>query len=134
MTRTTKKAVNEVFLGDGGIIHTVYHGEQNGRGLQQTMQRIGKIMEILLKQDLPVRLLVDIRDMGSYDTWARLVEMQARTVLPFWKMAFVTSNMPQEGEQVSRKLTQMSGRRKEIRYFQREDDAVGWLSFMSKSM
>ena len=116
---------------DEGIIHGVYHGPQTGVGLQKTIERIMRIMDILIRNDKPVRLLVDIRDMGQYDPMARLVDMHSRTVLPFWKMAFVTSHQHPVQEQVSRKLTLMSGRRKEIRYFQREDDAVGWLSFMS---
>ena len=129
MVRTAKyNAVNEVFLDKGGVIRSVYHGPQNGSEMRQTLDRIMKIMEILLRADKPIRLLVDIRDMGQYDPMARLIEMHARTVLPFWKMAFVTSPKHPPSEDVSRKLTMMSGRRKEIRYFQREDDPVGWLS------
>ncbi len=91
-------------------------------------------MQKLLDEDKPVRLLVDIRDLNEYDQPSRLVEMQARTALPFWKMAFVTNREPQAGEKISRMITSMSGRKQEIRYFQREDDALGWLSFMRKSM
>ena len=120
-------AMNEVYLDDNGVIHSIYHGIQTGDGLQHTIERIMKIMEILIRHDKSVCLLVDMRDMGGYDTSARLVEMHARTVLPFWKMAFVTAPDHPEQEAVSRKLTLMSGRRKEIRYFVREDDAVGWL-------
>jgi hypothetical protein len=130
MVRATKSAVNEVYLDDDGVIHGIYHGSQTGAGLQDMMERIMRIMDIMIRNDKPVRLLIDIRDMGEFDPAARLVEMHARTVLPFWKMAFVTSHQHPEQEQVSRKLTLMSGRRKEIRYFEREDDAVGWLSFI----
>ena len=130
MTRTTNTVVNEVFLDDEGVIRGVYHGAQTGAELQSMIERIMRIMAILIRNDKPVRLLVDIRDMGQYDRAARLVEMHARTVLPFWKMAFVTSVHHPEQEQISRKLTLMSGRRKEIRYFEREDDAIGWLSFV----
>ena len=130
MARATKTAVNEVYLDDEGVIHSTYHGPQTGAGLQHTIERIMKIMDILIRNDKPVRLLVDIRDMGQYDPAAKLVEMHARTVLPFWKMAFVTSHQHPEQEQISRKLTLMSGRRKEIRYFEREDDAIGWLSYI----
>jgi len=127
MARATQKAVNEVYLDDDGVIHGIYHGTQTGDGLARTIERIMKIMDILIRNDKPVCLLVDMRDMGEYDTSARLVEMHARTVLPFWKMAFVTAPEHPEQEAVSRKLTLMSGRRKEIRYFGREDDAIGWL-------
>lgn len=130
MPRATQKAVNEVYLDDDGVIRSIYHGPQSGSGLQSTIERIMKIMDILIRNDKPVKLLVDIRDMGQFDPAARLVEMHARTILPFWKMAFVTSHQHPEQEQVSRKLTMMSGRRKEIRYFEREDDAVGWLSYI----
>lgn len=131
MTRATKKAVNEVYLDDQGVIHSIYHGPQTGGGLQRTIERIKTIMDIMIRHDKPVWLLVDIRDMGAYDDRAaKLVDMHARTMLPFWKMAFVTTHHHPEQEQVSRKLTLMSGRRKEIRYFEREDDAVGWLSYI----
>lgn len=134
MVNIAKHAVNEVFLDDHGVIHSIYHGPQTGRMLQRTFNRVMKIMDILIKQDMPVKLLVDIRDMGEYDQQGKMVEMHARTILPFWKMAFVTTHSHPQPEQISRKLTLMSGRRKEIRYFEREDDAVGWLSFMRKSM
>lgn len=133
MARTTQKTVNEVFLDGRGVIHAIYHGRQSVVDLQQTIERILRIMAILVRNDRPVRLLADIRDMGQYEQPARLVEMHARTILPFWKMAFVTSGMLPEGEQVSRRLTLMSGRKSEIRYFRREDDAIGWLSFMRRS-
>ncbi len=123
-----KRASNKVFVDTIGVIHGVYHGPQTARGLQRMIKRIAKIMDELIQQDSPVRLLLDIRDMGQYDVSARLVEMHARTVLPYWKLAFVTSEHHPSVEQISRKLTLMSGRRKEIRYFQREDDALGWLS------
>lgn len=128
MVHIAKTAANEVYLDKGGVVRSVYHGPQNGKEMRQTLERIMKIMEILLRDDKPIRLLVDIRDMGQYDPMARLIEMHARTVLPFWKMAFVTSPSHPGSEDISRKLTLMSGRRKEIRYFEREDDAVGWLS------
>lgn len=134
MARTTQKTVNEVFLDGHGVIHAIYHGRQSVVDLQQTIERILRIMAILVRNDRPVRLLADIRDMGVYEQPARLVEMHARTILPFWKMAFVTSGMLPESEQISRRLTLMSGRKSEIRYFQREDDAVGWLSVTSMSI
>ncbi len=133
MDRSTRKTTNEVFLDGQGVIHAVYHGKQTVAQLQHTIERIMKIMAILVRNDRPVRLLADIRDMGPYEQPARLVEMHARTILPFWKMAFVTSGKEPEGEKVSRVLTSMSGRKSEIRYFRREDDAIGWLSFMRRT-
>lgn len=133
MTRVISKTSNKVFLDKEGVIHTIYHGQQTGEDMQRTFERIMKIMKLLIESDKPVRLLIDMRDMGPYDLSARLVEMHARTVLPYWKLAFVTSSEHPYQEQISRKLTLMSGRRKEIRYFIREDDAIGWLSFMPKN-
>lgn len=130
MKQDAKTVANEVFLDDYGIIHGIYHGIQTGRVLQETFEKIKKIMDILIRQDMPIKLIIDIRDMDDYDQQGRLVEMHARTVLPFWKMAFVTPTVHLEPENISRKLTLMSGRRKEIRYFVREDDAIGWLSYM----
>ncbi len=132
MARDTNKLANEVFLDEHGVIHVVYHGQQKAGELQATIDRIRKIIDILVSSDRPVRLLADIRDLSGYEQPARLVDMHARTILPFWKMAFVTTHEHPEGEEVSRKLTHMSGRKSEIRYFQREDDAVGWLSFMRR--
>jgi hypothetical protein len=132
MVRTKTTVSNEVFLDNDGVIHSVYHGAQTGNELQRTIERIMKIMGILLRDDKPIRLLVDIRNMEGYDQAGRLVEMHARTILPFWKLAYVTSPEHPASENISRKLTLMSGRRKEIRYFQREDDAIGWLNVEPK--
>ena len=130
MANSIKNVVNDVFLDDQSIVRCVYHGRQTAISLLETTTKILEIMRGLVEQDKPVRLLADIRDLSDYDQPSRIVEMQARTALPFWKMAFVTAVQPTSGEKVSRTLTSMSGRRGEIRYFKREDDALGWLSFM----
>ncbi len=130
MARRPKPTENKVSVGKDGIIRVVYHGSQTASTLQDMTTRQLAIMQRLIDSDKPVMLLVDIRDLGEFSLSAKLVDMHARTILPFWKMALVTSGARPESEIISRKLTSMSGRRKEIRYFQREDDAVGWLSFM----
>lgn len=130
MADVSRTSVNEVYLDRKEIIHAVYHGPQSAPLLLDTTTEVLELMQGLIDQDKPVRLLADIRDLGSYDQPARIVEMQARTALPFWKMAFVTTGSQEEGEKMSRLLTSMSARKEEIRYFRREDDAEGWLSFM----
>jgi len=134
MNVAAKKTVNDVRLDKNGVVRIIYHGSQTASKLMQTMTNIMKIVQKLLDADKPVKLLVDIRDLSEYDQPSRLVEMQARATLPFWKMAFVTTADENLAENISRKLTMMSGRKQEIRYFKREDDAIGWLSFMRKSM
>lgn len=124
------KTINEVFVDTKGVIRSIYHGPQTAERLRRTNARIMYIMSKLVAEDKPIRLLADIRDMGDYDQPARLEEMHARTRLPFWKMAIVTGSETSAGEQISRMLTAMSGRKAEIRYFRREDDAIGWMSFM----
>ena len=132
MANTMRNAVNEVYLDDQSIVKCIYHGRQTATTLLETTTKILEIMRELVEHDKPVRLLSDIRDLSDYDQPSRIVEMQARTALPFWKMAFVTSGQATNGEKVSRTLTSMSGRKSEIRYFRREDDAIGWLSFMNE--
>lgn len=127
MVHPNDKHTNEVYLDKLGIIHNCYHGGQSAKTLESTHERTMKIIVTLIEDDKPVWLLADIRDMGQYDMPARFVEMHARTVLPFWRLAIVTSDPHPIGERVSRQLTAMSGRKGEIRYFQREDDAKGWL-------
>ena len=131
MANSVKQTTNDVYLDDNSVVRCVYHGRQTAITLLETTTKILEIMRGLVEKDEPVRLLADIRDLSDYDQPSRIVEMQARTALPFWKMAFVTSGLPTTGEKVSRTLTSMSGRKSEIRYFRREDDAIGWLSFMS---
>lgn len=131
MASAVKDAVNRVYLDNQSIVRCIYHGRQTAVTLLDTTTMILEIMRKLVEEDKPVRLLADIRDLSDYDQPSRIVEMQARTALPFWKMAFVTSGQVTSGEKISRTLTSMSGRRSEIRYFRREDDAIGWLSFMN---
>jgi hypothetical protein len=122
--------LNKVYLDSNNIVRTEYHGPQTAAGLLMTTTKIMEIMQELLEKDLPIKLLADIRDLGNYDQPSRIIEMQARTALPFWKLAYVTSSDRPESEKLSRIITAMSGRKQEIRYFQREDDAIGWLSYM----
>ena|ERR1700757_4902026 len=133
MATSTHKSVNEVYLDKNEIVRTIYHGLQTVASLMDTTTKVLEIMERLVNEDKPVRFLADIRDLDDYEQPAKIVEMQARTALPFWKMAFVTNGKLPEGEKQSRLFTAMSGRRAEIRYFQREDDAIGWLKFMRKN-
>lgn len=130
MVVANSKVKNRVFLDKRNVIHAIYAGAQTVTSVQIVIERIMKVMNKLIAQDMPVKLLIDIREMGDYDVPARLLEMRARTMLPYWKLAFVTNDQQTVSEQVSRTLTLMSGRRNEIRYFRREDDAIGWLSFM----
>lgn len=130
MVGKLKDTENKVFLDSNDVVWSVYHGPQTAATLLKTTTEILEIMRKLVEHDKPVRLLADIRDMGGYDQPARIVEMQSRTALPFWKLAYVTTDKQPEGEKLSRIITAMSARRQEIRYFQREDDALGWLSFM----
>lgn len=121
---------NKVFLDKEGVIHSVCQGPQTVEKLEATTRRIMRIAQVLVGQDHPVRILNDIRGMGQSNQQARLIELHMMTILPFWKMAVVTAADHPPSEQVSRQLTSMSARKSEIRYFQREDDAIGWLSFM----
>lgn len=126
MIHSDTKPDNKVFLDKYGIIHCVYYGQQTAQTLEPTHERTMKIIVNLIANDSPVWILADIRRMGQYDVPARFVEMHARTAIPYWKMAIVTSEPGSIGERISRQLTAMSGRKGEIRYFKREDDARGW--------
>lgn len=128
MVRDTKTTTNRFSLGKDGIIRAVYNGTQTAASMQRVTDRLLKIMQPLIDDDKPVMLLADIRGMGDFDQSARLVDMHARTVLPFWRMALVTSDDLPPSEMISRTITSMSGRKKEIRYFQKEADAIGWVS------
>ena len=127
MIHPKKQRDNKVFLDKLGIIHNVYYGQQTAQTLKMTHERTMSLIVRLIAVDSPVWVLADIRSMGQYDVPARFVEMHARTVIPYWKMAIVTSEPRTIGERVSRQLTAMSGRKCQIRYFEREDDAIGWL-------
>ncbi len=114
-------------MDEAGVIRIVYHGNQTKTSLAQVIGRGLVLAGKLVEQDKPVIVLADIRDMGEHTVAARMTGLRARTVLPFWKMAIVTTDNDRYTAKISRIMTSMSGRRKEIRYFKREAWALRWL-------
>ncbi len=127
MVRDTGKLTNIVSLDEKGFVSIVYHGDQTRTSLTLVIERVMLIVEKLLENDKPVMVLADIRDMGVHTPAARMTGLRARTIIPFWKMAIITSRSDLYTAKISTIMTSMSGRRKEIKYFKSQLGAAKWL-------
>lgn len=118
---------DEVYLDDNGFVHITYHGDQDKRSGQRTIDRAMTIMKHLEKDDESIYILADIRDMGEHTPTARQVGLKARETMPYRKMAIIVSKSDPFTAKISRVMTSMSQRSKEIGYFSSEKQATEWL-------
>lgn len=123
-----KKLTDEVFLDSNRFVHIIYHGDQDKRSGQRTINRVMTIVMRLVRQDSMVNILADIRDMGKHTPNARQVGAHARETMPYRKMAIVVSDTDPYTAKISKIVTSMSSRKKEIGYFKTEELAIEWLS------
>lgn len=117
---------NEVFLSDDGIVRIIYHGNQTKPLLQRAIRQATILMRQLAKEGGRVLVLADIRDMGTHTEGARMIGVQARSTMPFWKMAIITSELDPHTANISKMISAMSGRSKEIGYFLSDAEAISW--------
>src|ERR1700712_5411690 len=82
---------NVVWLDKKQFIHTVFHGDQTREKLRQSIQEMQDLSEELGREDKPVLILADLRDVGEYPMESRIVGMRGRSQLPFWRFALVTT-------------------------------------------
>jgi hypothetical protein len=120
---------NVVWLDKKQIIHSVFHGDQTRDKLRHSIQEMQDLSEELHHDDKPILMLADLRDVGEYPLESRMVGMRGRAQLPFWRFALVTTrDDPHNYVAVSKKLTAMSARKKEMMYFTSLPDAYHWLN------
>ncbi len=120
---------NVVWLDKKDIVHSVFHGDQTREKLRRSIQQMQELSDMLSREDRPVLLLTDLRDVGDYPMESRVVGMRGRSQLPFWRFALVTTKDDPHGYvAASKKLTAMSARKKEVAYFTSLLDAYHWLN------
>lgn len=120
---------NVVWLDKKQIVHSVFHGDQTRDKLRQSVKEMQELADELVQQDMPVLMLCDLRDVGEYPLESRMIGMRGRAQLPFWRYALVTTkDDPHNYRSVSKKLTAMSARKKEMSYFVSLPDAYHWLN------
>jgi hypothetical protein len=124
---------NVVWLDKNHIVHSVFHGDQTRDKLRKSIQEMQDLSDELSRQDKPVLLLTDLRDVGEYPMESRVVGMRGRSQLPFWRFALVTTkDDPHNYISVSKKLTAMSARKKEMEYFTSLPEAYRWLNELAE--
>lgn len=123
---------NVVWLDKNRFVHAVLHGDQTREKLRALVAESEELANELLEHDHPVLMLADIRDIGDHHLDTRLVGIRARSQLPFWRLAIVVPKTDDTTSAVSRKLTAMSSRKNDIRYFTSLPDAHHWLNELQK--
>jgi len=118
--------MNKVFLDDDGVIRIVYHGKFTAADGERDIENILLHVTELEATHQPVLVLADTRDMGPHTLAARQTGLKAREVIPFQKMAIIT-NEDVYATTISKMITSLSKRQKQIGYFENEDEALKWL-------
>lgn len=118
--------MNDVFLDDEGLIRVVYHGKFTQAAGERDIRNIMAIVARLEAEQRPILVLADTRDMGAHTLASRQTGLKAREVIPFSKMAIIT-NEDVYIATISKMITSLSKRQKEIGYFDNESDALKWL-------
>ena len=128
MSKLQATTTNRVTMGKDHIIRSVFRGDQTPQTLQTSIEQAVILSAPLIAADKPVLFLADIRHIGNHTAASRLTGLRARAQLPFWRIAIIAK--PDENKDIlviSKKLTAMSGRKKEIHYFATVPPALRWL-------
>lgn len=116
---------NEVRLGDDGFIHNVYRGDQSEASVLQVAEETLALIDELRDRGRPVRLLVDLREMGGSSASSRRASWEALKGSDYDRIAIFGAN--RFLKHVANLIIRASGRADVARTFGSREQAVAWL-------
>lgn len=116
---------NKAFLGDDGLLHQLYIGDQTAETITDIVQQSEAVMRQLQKQDKPINILVDLSKIGHQNLGARRVASYVLKHWPYRKIAiFGASSYLRH---VANLMVLANGRSHMVRSFASQQAATDWL-------
>jgi len=117
---------NKVYLGEDGIIHHVYDGDQTYSILQKDVEKIIDLLKQRRLEKKPAKVLGDYTKIGKADSSARQAASEALKNADYDKLALFGTNI---FHTVAANLIIIaSGKSKKVKVFQTREKAIKWLS------
>lgn len=117
---------NSVYLDDHGFIRNVYNGPQNAASAHFIVDKTQELSLELRKNNKSVLIIVSSNNQGDVDQEGRKVIVEALRTMPFDRIA--TYGMAPFVRHLADFLFLAAGLSENVRNFDTEEDAIGWLS------
>lgn len=118
---------NKVFKGKDGIIRNIYTGDQDYDTIDDVVQ---KTKEFYREVGKPLKILVNLEHVGRLNKGVLLGALKALRTNIYEKIAIVKSTVIYRA--LSHFVIKASGREDKIKFFDEEDEALGWLKSRKK--
>jgi len=117
--------MNKIFLGEGGLIHGIYVGDQTYETIKKGTEQFTQLIEKVKSEGGRALLLVDLANVGRQDSKARkagvegFLSMKYDKISMFGGLPFLRS--------VANLIVKAIGRTDKIKFFKTRAEAVRWL-------
>jgi hypothetical protein len=117
---------NSAYLGDDGILYSVYDGELDGPAVQKIIQETWPIIEQLVEDKKPVLALADLRAVTRVDLGARRYASKALKQWPFDKVALWGGSVTLR--HIANLVAMATNHSHNVKTFANEETAKKWLT------
>jgi hypothetical protein len=124
-TISSGSAKNHNFIGQDGLIHNIYIGDQTGSAVAQVKEELTDLSARLRAKGSRVKILADITRLGHVPLKARTAGLELMRTLDFDRVAIIGSTWVAGG--FVNLIITASGRGFQVRCFTDEEDAKIWL-------
>lgn len=116
---------NQVFIGDDGLIHHIYDGDQNYEIMNKDMKIIGELIKELKDKNKSVRILGDYTKIKKADSGARKAANDALTALGYEKIALFGTSVFHKF--AANFIITVTGKASTVKVFNTAEEAKQWL-------
>ena len=116
---------NKVYLGEDGIIHLEYIGDQNLETIKEDDKRLQELAGMMSKKIKPINILCDASRIGKQNASARKAAFDVVNNLHYNKIALF--GLAPFLKSVTNFVIKASGRFSKVKVFNTEEEAERWL-------
>lgn len=126
-----KGCKNKNFIGQDGIIHNIYVGDQTSETIEKTIQELLVLVSRKKSENKPVLILTDITQIGKIGLVVRKKGLEAMITLKYDKLAIFGRDDLYKS--FIKLMIVASGNQYKIMHFSTEYQAKDWLKSFSLS-
>lgn len=116
---------NKIYLGNDGLIHGVYSGDQTYETIAQGTKQFTRLIEKVRSEGKPALILVDLANVGRQDSKARKAGVDGFLSMKYDKIAMFGGSPFLRN--VANLIVKAIGRTEGVKFFRGQEEAVGWL-------
>ena len=117
---------NKVFLDNSGLIEQIYVGNQTGQTITQVANKTKEIIQLLLTNEEPIIVLVDLSKLGKSTSDSRKAALEALKNTTYDKVALF--GLSPYTKYLSSFIIAASGNGSRVKLFDTKQKAKKWLT------